>query len=91
MLITVIGFLAASLTSLSYIPQVKKALPRGSTDDLSLKTLGALAIGLALWIVYGVFRKDLAIVLANGIGLSLVLVLIAFKLRDLRHPRALLE
>jgi len=48
MLITIIGILAAALTSLSYIPQVKKALPAGSTDDLSSKTLAVLAAGLAL-------------------------------------------
>jgi MtN3 and saliva related transmembrane protein len=30
------GF-AALLTSLSYVPQVRKALPRGSTGDLSLR------------------------------------------------------
>ena len=53
MLITIIGLLAAALTSLSYIPQVKKALPAGSTDDLSSKTLAVLAAGLALWIGYG--------------------------------------
>lgn len=40
MLITIVGLLAAALTSLSYIPQVKKALPAGSTDDLSSKTQG---------------------------------------------------
>lgn len=37
-----LGLLAAALTSLSYIPQVRKALPRKSTDDLSLKMLLAL-------------------------------------------------
>ena len=37
MLFTIVGLFAAALTSLSYIPQVKKALPAGSTDDLSLK------------------------------------------------------
>lgn len=47
MLITIIGLLAAALTSLSYIPQVKKALPAGSTEDLSSKTLAVLAAGLA--------------------------------------------
>jgi len=39
MLITIIGILAAALTSLSYIPQVAKALPAGSTNDLSSKSL----------------------------------------------------
>jgi MtN3 and saliva related transmembrane protein len=46
MLITIIGLLAAALTSLSYIPQVKKALPAGSTEDLSSKTLAVLAADL---------------------------------------------
>ena len=39
MLITTIGLLAAALTSLSYIPQVTKALPSGSTDDFLPKHL----------------------------------------------------
>jgi MtN3 and saliva related transmembrane protein len=33
------------LTSLSYIPQVRKAWQRGSTSDLSLKMLVALTAG----------------------------------------------
>jgi uncharacterized protein with PQ loop repeat len=48
-----IGVCAAFLTSLSYLPQVQKAWPRGSTSDLSLNMLLALTIGLLLWIAYG--------------------------------------
>ena len=48
MLITILGLLAATMTSLSYIPQVRKALPKGSTDDLSFRTLIILGIGLSL-------------------------------------------
>ena len=84
MLITIIGLLAAALTSLSYIPQVKKALPAGSTDDLSSKTLGVLASGLALWIGYGVLKSDYVIIVANAVGLALVVTLIGFKIRDAR-------
>ena len=36
-----IGACAAVLTSLSYIPQVRKAWPRGSTTDLSLKMMAS--------------------------------------------------
>jgi MtN3 and saliva related transmembrane protein len=43
---TTIGLMAAPMTSLSYVPQVRKALPTGSTGDLSLKTLSVLAAGL---------------------------------------------
>ena len=76
--------MAAALTSLSYIPQVKKALPAGSTDDLSSKTLGVLASGLALWIGYGVLKSDYVIIVANAVGLALVVTLIGFKIQDAR-------
>jgi MtN3 and saliva related transmembrane protein len=77
-----IGLVAAALTSLSYLPQVKKAFPRGATKDLSFKTLAVLATGLALWVVYGFLKGDSVIVIANVVGLSLVGVLMTFKLRD---------
>jgi len=76
--------LACALTSLSYIPQVKKAMPAGSTDDLSSKTLVVLAAGLALWVGYGVLKGDFVIIVANAVGLALVAALIGFKIRDAR-------
>ena len=57
-LVTVLGGLAAALTSLAYLPQVKKAWPRGSTGDLSWQMLSALTAGLALWIIYGLTKGD---------------------------------
>ena len=84
MLITIIGLLAAALTSLSYIPQVRKALPPNSTGDLSSKTLAVLAAGLALWTGYGMLKGDYVIIVANAVGLALVSTLIGFKIRDAR-------
>jgi MtN3 and saliva related transmembrane protein len=83
-LITAIGLLAAAMTSLSYIPQVRKAVPAGSTGDLSFKTLSVLAAGLALWVLYGILNKDYVIVAANAVGFALVAALIGFKVRDSR-------
>lgn len=80
-----IGLVAAALTSLSYIPQVRKAYPKGATSDLSVKTLTALGAGLALWIAYGLIRGDIVVVLANLVGVSLVVALLAFKIRDIRQ------
>lgn len=57
-----IGLIAATCTSLSYIPQIRKALPRGSTSDLSLKMLAVLTSGLAMWVVYGVLKSDWVII-----------------------------
>jgi MtN3 and saliva related transmembrane protein len=79
-----IGILAAALTSLSYLPQVKKAWPRGSTSDLSLRMLVALTAGLLLWVLYGFLKGDWVIVIANCVGASLSGCVLACKIRDLR-------
>jgi MtN3 and saliva related transmembrane protein len=83
-LIPWIGACAALLTSLSYIPQVQKAWPRGSTEDLSLHMLVVLTTGLLLWIGYGLLKSDWVIVAANSAGATLSACVLAFKIRDLR-------
>jgi MtN3 and saliva related transmembrane protein len=82
-LITLLGAVAAVLTSLSYFPQVRKAYPRGSTKDLSLQMLIALTSGLALRIIYGILKADWVIVAANVVGASLTGTILGFKLRDM--------
>lgn len=81
-----IGALAAGCTSLSYIPQVQKALPRGATTDLSLKTLSILTAGLALWVGYGVIKGDWIIIVANTVGCALSSSVLLCKIRDMRAP-----
>ena len=72
-----VGALAAFLASLSYVPQVRKAWPRGSTGDLSLGMLAALTLGLTLWILYGVIQGDWSSCHLAGIVLRC-------KVRDLK-------
>jgi MtN3 and saliva related transmembrane protein len=79
-----IGACAAVLTSLSYIPQVRKAWPRGSTADLSHRMLIALTAGLVLWIAYGLLKGDWVIVAANSLGAALSGSVLACKIRDMR-------
>jgi MtN3 and saliva related transmembrane protein len=78
-----IGGLAALLTSLSYVPQVQKAWPHGSTKDLSVKMLAVLTTGLVLWICYGMFKADWIIVLANSVGATLSGTVLYCKFRDM--------
>jgi MtN3 and saliva related transmembrane protein len=82
-----VGVCAAVLTSLSYIPQVRKAWPRGSTADLSLTMLVVLTTGLLLWIAYGLLKSDWVIVVANSVGAALSSSVLVFKVRDLRSGR----
>jgi MtN3 and saliva related transmembrane protein len=82
-----IGVCAAVLTSLSYIPQVRKAWPRGSTKDLSLHMLLVLTAGLLLWVSYGLLKSDWVIVVANSVGATLSASVLIFKIRDIRSGK----
>jgi MtN3 and saliva related transmembrane protein len=79
---TLIGLVAAFCTTVSYIPQVKKAWQTGSTGDLSLKMLAILATGITLWVVYGFLKSDVVIIAANAVSLLLLASLLVFKLRE---------
>jgi MtN3 and saliva related transmembrane protein len=81
-LATLIGILAAFLTTASYVPQLKKCWNTGSAEDLSLRMFAILAAGIALWLVYGFMQNDLVIVFANGISLLLLANILYFKLRE---------
>jgi MtN3 and saliva related transmembrane protein len=78
---TLIGLGAAFCTTLSYYPQLKKCWDTGSAGDLSLKMFLTLAVGVALWIVYGILKRDAVIIIANGVSLALLLGILYFKLR----------
>ena len=80
-LTTVVGLLAAVLTTLANVPQVLKAWRTRETQDLSLVMVLTLASGLALWVVYGVMKGDAVLIGANGVALAIALVLAALKLR----------
>jgi len=49
--------------------------------DVSLLMPAVLGIGMFLWLIYGLAREDIVIVVANIVGTSLTAVLVAMKLR----------
>lgn len=70
-----IGSLAALLTMFAFIPQILKVFRTKSCKDVSPITLGQLSLGVFLWIIYGLLRKDAVIVTANAITLLSLLIL----------------
>jgi MtN3 and saliva related transmembrane protein len=79
---TVVGLAAAVCTTVSYYPQLKKCWDTGSAGDLSLKMFSILAVGIALWIGYGVLKSDYVIILANSVSLCFLGGILYFKLRE---------
>lgn len=80
-LITGIGLLAATVTTVSFLPQVIKSLKTRETRDISLATYIILVIGLALWLLYGFLIKDLPLITANIVTLMLAGLILFLKIK----------
>lgn len=81
MLTELVGTLAATLTTLSFVPQVAKTWQTRSAADFSWIWLLSFAAGLALWLAYGVALLLWPIIIANIVTLSLVLTIALIKWR----------
>ena len=74
-----IGFLAAILTTFSFLPQAILTLQTRKTDEISLVMYLMLNIGIMCWLVYGVVRDDVALILANSVTLLFSLPILFVK------------
>ena len=77
----VLGFIAAILTTLCWLPQALKTLRTKDTKSLSLVTQSVFATGVALWLAYGILIGDAPIILANSVTFVLIALILAMKLR----------
>jgi MtN3 and saliva related transmembrane protein len=82
--VTALGFIAGSMTTLAFLPQVIRSYRTGSATSLSWWWLALFACGVSAWVCYGLLRNDMAIVWTNGVTLSLVLSLIVLRTRGAR-------
>jgi MtN3 and saliva related transmembrane protein len=76
---TLLGLLAGTCTTASFLPQVVRTFRTGSATDMSWGWLALFVTGVAGWLAYGVAKSDLAITLTNAITLALVLALVGLK------------
>ena len=80
-MIEFIGLIAATCTTISFLPQVLHAFKTKSTKDLSLPMYITLTFGVAMWFIYGIFLHAMPIILANGITFILSLTILFLKIK----------
>jgi MtN3 and saliva related transmembrane protein len=80
-LTTLLGFIAGTLTTISFVPQVLHALRSKRCDDLSWGMLLTFSAGVLLWLVYGIRLWAMPIIVANAVTLALLLIIMALKMR----------
>ncbi len=76
-----VGYVAASLTTIAFLPQVIRIWRTRSARDVSLPTFVLFTIGVALWLVYGVMLTAWPIIAANVVTLALAGLILILKLR----------
>jgi len=76
-----IGYLAASLTTCSFVPQALHTFRTRDVSGISLGMYSVFTVGIALWLVYGLALGAWPIVAANAITLALAGAILAMKLR----------
>ncbi len=78
---TLLGFMAGTLTTIAFIPQVLHAWRSKRCDDLSWAMLLTFSCGVLLWLLYGLALKAAPIIVANAVTLGLLMIIMGLKVR----------
>ncbi|MEH2088327.1 SemiSWEET transporter [Nostoc sp.] len=79
--LTVLGLAAATITTISFLPQMFKTWQTKSAKDVSLVTLITFISGIFLWLIYGIYLQSLPIILANAVTLVFNLIILWLKIK----------
>jgi len=78
-LFTLLGFTAGAVTSVGFIPQLIRGYRTKKLHDVSYWMPFVLTSGMLLWLIYGIFRNDIAIIVANSFGVICNILLLIMK------------
>jgi MtN3 and saliva related transmembrane protein len=76
-----LGLLAATLTTIAFVPQLLKVIKTRSTHDISLAMYIVVCSGVLLWLIYGLLVHDTPLIVANAVTFVLAGSILALKIR----------
>ena len=77
----ILGTIAGTLTTISFIPQVSKTWQSRSATDISFGMFILFSIGVSLWLFYGIAIGSWPIIISNSVTLALAISIILMKIR----------
>jgi MtN3 and saliva related transmembrane protein len=75
-----IGFAAATLTTVSFVPQAWLTFKTKDVSGISLGMYSVFTVGVALWLAYGLLLQAWPVVVANAVTLALASGILTMKL-----------
>lgn len=83
-LIDLVGYPAATLTTIAFLPQAWQSWQTRDLSGISLPMYAMFTVGVALWLAYGILLDSVPIIIGNGITLALASVVLFLKLLHTR-------
>lgn len=77
-----VGYPAAILTTVAFVPQAWKSWRSRDLSGISLPMYALFTLGVAFWLAYGVLIASTPIVVGNGITLALATIVLWLKLTE---------
>jgi MtN3 and saliva related transmembrane protein len=76
-----VGYAAGTLTTIAFIPQAWLSWKTRHTAGLSLGMYAIFALGVVLWLTYGLLIGAWPVIVSNLITLGLALFILGIRLR----------
>jgi len=75
-----LGYLAATLTTLSFLPQAWMTFRTRNVSGISLAMYSVFTLGVLLWLIYGLMLEAWPLILANLVTLLLASGILVMKI-----------
>jgi len=79
--ISIIGFMAAFSTTISFLPQAVKTIRTKDTSGISLSMYVVFTLGTFLWLMYGIMYPSLPVAVANAITFIFAGIILVYKIK----------
>lgn len=76
-----LGTIAATLTTISFVPQALKAIRSRETRGISLLMYAVFTVGIGFWFAYGIALQSWPMIVSNAITFALAATILVLKLR----------
>lgn len=77
-----LGFVAATATTISFVPQAIKVIRTRNTDGISLLMYALFTTGMSLWLIYGFIIASRPMIISNFITALLSAIILILTLRN---------
>jgi MtN3 and saliva related transmembrane protein len=75
------GYVAATMTTLAFVPQAMKTIRTRDTSSISLGMYVVFTAGIAMWLVYGIALDSMPMILSNIVTFMLSATILGLKLK----------